>query len=227
MACRQTTVPERNKKKTMKNTIREHNAAVLCIAQLAEEDEESRVETKDKDLSYVDVRIVLFILFTVFNKVWSGFPLQLQKELHKYKSKYSEAIQHVKALSEEVKKLKRKLERQQMRSKEMDFQNWMHEFDKNDLRIILSMSNNQKLDRLFAKKILRGLFKEARQLSDKTIKGKGENSDAFCPHKVQVMREAFAYHLKDTGRYNESYFTSVFSKGLSDIKLLLKQKHQE
>lgn len=155
------------------------------------------------------------------------FPLQLQKELHKYKLKYSEAMKHVQALCEEVIRLTRKLERQQMRSQEMDSQNWMRGFDKNDLRIILSMSNNQKLDRLFAKKVLRGLFKEARQLSDKTIKGKGENSDAFCPHKVQAMREAFAYHLRDTGRYNESYFTSVFSKGLSDIKRLLKQKHQE
>lgn len=155
------------------------------------------------------------------------FLLQLQKELHKYKYKYSEAKKQVKTLSEEVTKLKGKLERQQMRSSEVDSQDWMREFDKNDLRIILNTPNDQKLDRLFAKKVLRGLIKDTRQLLDKTIKGKGENSDAFCPHKVQVMREAFVYRLKDTGRYNESYFMLVFSKGLSDIKSLLKPKPQK
>lgn len=77
MAYRETTLPQffSNKKKPTNNAIREpgdldhftknHNAAVLCRAQPAEQQDENRIETNQDELSYIDVRIVIINLFIV------------------------------------------------------------------------------------------------------------------------------------------------------------------
>lgn len=92
--------------------------------------------------------------------------------------------------------------------------------------MILDIPAEQKRDRYFSKKVLRALFKDmTSDFMGKTIKGKTEK--AICPKKVQFMRDAFAYHLRDTGRYNESYFIKVFSSGLNDIKQIYKNQQRK
>lgn len=143
----------------------------------------------------------------------------------RYKKKYETAKRDVNRLSGKLFQTTTELEQCKGRLRKHEQTGWQQQLEPNDLKDLSLIDNVKNKDVAFAKLLIRALYPQRGiSFQTKTVLGKRDAKNSpITPSKLNLMKSAFIWRLKDTERYSKQYFNKTFNKALADIKAIEKK----